>query len=111
MLSLNEAAELTGLNWRTLYRLEMRGLLSFQRAAGRVFIGTDDLLTSNIFTLGRAGAFVDRSWWTIREWRDAGILDVFYDFPGSKGRCSINAVTSAKERWSRRDGRRSAEAS
>jgi len=108
MLSIPEAVQLSGLDRTTLYRLERRGLLSFQRVAGEVFIPLDDLLASYIFTLGRAASFVGRSWWTARKWRDAGILDVYYDFPGSKGRCSIHAITTAKQQWSKRDRRRGA---
>ena len=103
-LSMKDAAKFTGLARCTLYRLERRGLLSLERMAGRAFVSSDELVERPILTLGKAAKLVDRSWWTARRWRDAGILSVMYEFPRSKGRCSIVGITQAKEKWSKRHG-------
>lgn len=104
LVSVDEAAGMLGICRWTIYYLARRSILPLHRIGGNTFISVNDLISEPILTLGKAGKIVNRSWWTVRKWRDAGILDVYYESQFSKGRCSIIAVTTAKEQWKKRDG-------
>lgn len=97
MISMSEAVQRTGLARYSLVRFEYRGLLQFERINGRVFIEEEELMESPIFTLGRAGRLIGRSWWTMQRWQREGILRVYYEpFPHSRARVSLNEIYRAE---------------
>jgi len=102
MISIKDAAVLTSLSRSSLERCELRGLLSFIRISGRVFVDLDHLCKAPILTVGRAARIVGRSWRTAKRWIDAGYLDFYYEpFPGAKRRVSIDAIHYAKNQIKR----------
>lgn len=105
LIGLSDAAAVLGLSCRTLQRLEMCGVIDFQRVGRRVYVDLTELMEAKVLTLGRAARLVNRCWRTAQRWADEGRLSVHHlDYDDSRGRCSIHEIYFAKNQ---KDFRRS----
>jgi predicted site-specific integrase-resolvase len=91
LLTMREAIERTGLSRSALLRAEAEGRLRFERVQGRLFVDEDQLMSSAILTVGKAGALIGVGWRTMKAWKDAGKLEVVYE-PHCKGRVTLYEV-------------------
>ena len=114
LLTLNDGAIFLGVTAACLRRWERRGLLSLIRSDGRVFVDQQELCDRPLLTIGRAAKVVGRSWRTAKRWKDAGLIEPYYENQYisprvSKGRVSVNEIIAAYKEWQQRDRRRRAE--